>query len=257
MQSETTDGLTFDTADFGFGGIKDSAEEDLELLDVEETLEESIAQLGRSGSSGGNKIAANSDREVQTDSPPTVFHNHYVGYMDLCADAKTVMGYLDTHQGWFRRCAHPLKADPICENGYALGVGRVGAFGFSVDPRIGLDLLPQESGIYRINTIPIPDREPQNYEVDFHAVMSLVEKPIPTEKTVGFVVTSVEWQLDLTVKLQFPKFIHAMPHDLIKRTGDGLLGLVVKRVSKSLTDKVQSDFHKSIGVSALKKRLEN
>jgi hypothetical protein len=176
---------------------------------------------------------------------PTIFRNHYVGYMDLLADQETVMHYLDRHEGWFRRCAKPFRADPLGTTGYAMGVGRVGAFGFYVDPRVGLDLLPQEGGVYRIRTIPIPDQEPQGYEVDFQAEMRLLEQPLVVEDAARGLMTAIEWDLDLTVTLQFPAFILKLPQESIQKTGDGVLAFVVKRVSKSLTAKVQDDFHRS------------
>jgi len=203
-----------------------------------------------------NKELENSENSLQNPNCPlTNFTNHYVGYMDLLADLKTVMDYLDTHQGWFKRCAHPFKADAIGTTGYAMGVGRVGAFGFEVDPRVGLNLLPpDENNVYRIVTIPIPDQEPQGYEVDFRAEMSLTEVPLqPTDypKLDSAVLdtypmmTSVAWDLNLRVTLQFPAFIHRMPMDLIQKTGDGVLAFVVEKVSRSLTGKVQDDFHQT------------
>lgn len=171
---------------------------------------------------------------------PTKFVNHYVGYMDLWADKATVMAYLNAHQGWFRRCAKPFPADPIGDSGYALGVGKVGAFGFYVDPRVGLNLLPPENDVYRIQTIPIPDQAPQGYEVDFNAEMRLKECPKEIEPGV---MTAIEWDLDLVVTLQFPSFIHRMSGEMIQNTGNGVLAFVVKRMSSFLTAKVQADFH--------------
>ncbi|PZV16196.1 MAG: hypothetical protein DCF20_08625 [Pseudanabaena sp.] len=180
----------------------------------------------------------------------TSFHNHYVGYMDLFADKLTVMKYLNAHQGWFKRCAHPFKADPIGEMGYAMGVGQVGAMGFKVDARVGLNLLPpDENSVYRITTIPIPNQPPQGYEVDFQAEMRLQEKPLELRSGQTLdqkaVMTSIEWDLNLTVTLQFPQFVQRLSQDMLQKTGDGVLGFVVKRVSKSLTAKVQDDFHKT------------
>ncbi|NUN66217.1 DUF1997 domain-containing protein [Pseudanabaena biceps] len=178
------------------------------------------------------------------------FHNHYIGHMDLLADKVTVMKYLDAHQGWFRRCANPFKADPIGETGYAMGVGKVGAMGFQVDARVGLNLLPpDQNDVYRINTIPIPDQAPQEYEVDFQAEMRLRERSLDPEsaKSLGqnLVLTEIEWDLNLTVSLNFPQFISRLSQDILQKTGDSVLGFVVKRVSKSLTAKVQDDFHKT------------
>jgi hypothetical protein len=192
----------------------------------------------------------NQDLKATQKTDKTAFHNNYVGYMDLFADQQTVMKYLDAHQGWFRRCAHPFKADPIGETGYAMGVGKVGAMGFQVDARVGLDLLPPDANsVYRIVTIPIPNQLPQGYEVDFHAEMRLEEKTLDLQvgSQVGqnAVMTSIEWDLNITVSLQFPPFIQRLSQDMLQKTGDGVLGFVVKRVSKSLTAKVQDDFHKT------------
>jgi Protein of unknown function (DUF1997) len=177
---------------------------------------------------------------------PTIFRNHFVGYMDLYSDRQSVMDYLDAHQGWFRRCAKPFKADPLGESGYAMGVGKVGAFGFFVEPKVGLNLLPQDQGLYRILTVEIPDQPPLGYEVDFQAVMELVETPTPAEfQSISAQITVVQWTLDLQVSLQFPKFILSMSREWIQNTGDGVLAMVVKRVSNSLTAKVQADFHKT------------
>ncbi len=178
------------------------------------------------------------------------FRNHYIGNMDLLADKQTVMKYLDAHQGWFRRCAHPFKADPIGETGYAMGIGQVGALGFKVDARVGLNLLPPDQNcIYRIVTIPIPEQEPQGYEVEFEAEMRLEEKTLELRAGEKFgdapLITAIEWDLNLTVSLHFPNFIQKLAKDMIQKTGDSVLGFIVQRVSKSLTAKVQDDFHKT------------
>jgi len=185
------------------------------------------------------------------------FHNHYIGNMDLFADKQTVMKYLDAHQGWFRRCAHPFKADPIGETGYAMGIGKVGALGFQVDARVGLNLLPpDENSVYRIVTIPIPDQKPQGYEVDFQAEMRLEEKTLELRagEKIGNdpLITSIEWDLNLTVSLHFPAFIQKLSRDMIQKTGDSVLGFIVQRVSKSLTAKVQDDFHKTHAIKVPK-----
>ncbi|MFN3361857.1 MAG: DUF1997 domain-containing protein [Pseudanabaenaceae cyanobacterium] len=196
-----------------------------------------------------------SNPDNQLDLPPlTVFRHEFVGRMDLFADRQTVMDYLDRHQGWFRRCAHPFRADPIGENGYAIGIGKIGAFGFKVDPRVGLHLLPQEQGVYRICTIPIPDQEPQGYEVDFRAEMYLQEEPVPPAYETDIpLMTKVEWHLLLTVSLRFPPFIYRLPQETIQSTGDAILAMVVRRVSNSLTRKVQADFHHTHNIQVPKK----
>jgi len=220
-----------------------------------------LSAYGNDDDSSGNLIDPEDEspealkQNIQLDIKPSSdysnsFYNHYIGYMDLLADQVTVMKYLDAHQGWFRRCAHPFKADPIGETGYAMGVGKVGAMGFQVDARVGLNLLPpDENFVYRITTIPIPNQPPQGYEVDFQAEMRLKEKPLESPKEIqlgqNLTITSVEWDLHLTVSLQFPNFIQRISADILQKTGDSVLGFVVQRVSKSLTAKVQDDFHKT------------
>jgi Protein of unknown function (DUF1997) len=208
-------------------------------------------------SSLGQAIASTSETAELPEGQekePTVFRNHFVGYMDLYSDRQSVMDYLDAHQGWFRRCAKPFKAEPIGESGYAMGVGKVGAFGFFVEPKVGLHLLPQDRGVYRILTVEIPEQPPLGYEVDFHAAMELVEKPTPEEhQEISALLTVVQWTLDLQVSLQFPKFILSMSREWIQKTGDGVLAMVVKRVSNSLTAKVQADFHKTKDITLPRK----
>ncbi len=183
---------------------------------------------------------------------PTRFYSQYVDSMEMCASPETVAAYFDNHSAWFSRCAQPMKAEPIGQNGYALTIGRFGSYGFVIEPKIGLDLLPQEQGIYRIETIPVPGYTPTGYDVDFRAAMELIEI-----NAGGFVKvngqdefthrsTRVQWHLDLTVTIQFPRFIHrALPKSLIQTTGDRVLRQIVRQVSHRLTRKVLEDFHTS------------
>lgn len=170
------------------------------------------------------------------------FDNHFVGSMAMNAPPAVVAAYLGTHHEWFRRCSHPMKAELITENGYALTLGRFGSFGYVVEPKIGLDLIPPEAGIYRIQTIPVPGYTPCGYDVDFRAELELVEAPSDTNPIDGC-LTQVEWRLDLTVWLQFPHFIQRLPCNLIVKTGNHVLGQVVRQISRRLTHKVQQDFH--------------
>lgn len=200
------------------------------------------------------------EESSQTTTEPTQFHSRFIDHMELYADAGTVAGYFDVHQEWFRRCAHPMAAEPIGDTGYALVIGRFGSFGYEVEPKIGLNLLPQNAGVYRIETIAVPDYESLGYEVDFKAAMELVEiqpdesdHPEMLQGTDLTQVTRVQWDLDLTVTIQFPRFIHALPKSLIQSTGDQLLKQIVRQVSNRLTRKVQDDFHRTYAI-ALPKR---
>ncbi|HEY9301223.1 MAG TPA: DUF1997 domain-containing protein, partial [Phormidium sp.] len=113
--------------------------------------------------------------QVAEESEPFRFHGYFEDCMEMNAPPEVVADYLNAHHAWFRRCAHPMKAEPLGENGYALVIGRFGSFGYEVEPKIGLNLLPPEAGIYRISTISIPGYVAPGYDVDFNAAMKLVE----------------------------------------------------------------------------------
>ena len=68
-----------------------------------------------------------------------------------------------------------MTVEAIGDNGYGLTVGKFKSLNHEVEPKIGLHLLPQEEGVYRIETIPVPGYEPTGYDVDFKAYMTLCE----------------------------------------------------------------------------------
>ncbi|MDZ8029904.1 DUF1997 domain-containing protein [Nostoc sp. DedSLP04] len=175
----------------------------------------------------------------------TKFYGRYQDCMEMAAPVEKVAEYLNSHASWFARCAEPMKVQSLGENGYALTIGRFGSFGYEVEPKIGLELLPPEKGIYRIRTIPIPDYQPPGYDVDYRASLELKETDLST--SIGK-VTRVEWELDLIVYLHFPRFIQRLPKSIIQSTGDRLLNQIVRQVSRRLTRKVQEDFHKSLEI---------
>lgn len=192
---------------------------------------------------------------------PSYFHGYYASCMEMFADAQTVAHYLDSHREWFLRCAHPMKAESLGENGYDITIGKFGSFGYEVEPKIGLDLLPQDQGVYRIRTIPIPGYESVGYQVDFQAAMHLIEKEmnphlyvIADAAELPSQMTHVEWDLKLDVTIHFPRFIQALPKSLIQSTGDRLLNQIVRQVSRRLTQKVQDDFHSTHNIPFPKKR---
>lgn len=198
-----------------------------------------LLQAGSDLVEGHANAQTNSDSE--SGSETILFEGYYIGDMQMYADAQTVAEYLDSHQGWFERCAKPMAVESIGKNGYALKLGRFGSLNFELEPKIGLHLLPQESGIYRIETIPVPDYEPKGYDVDFQAAMTLAENE--THEAPVSRATSVEWELKLNTWVQMPRFIQALPQNIVKTSGDKLLNQIVKQVSRRLTRKVQEDFH--------------
>jgi len=242
-RKSSDDNLEFEP--ISFDDIEELPEEDFDLVDDDDPAAVKTVQP-----------KPQPPKAKEKERPFGQFRNQYLGYMDLYGDAETVKNYLNAHQGWFRRCAHPLKAHPLSDNAYALEIFAIGAFGFIVQPKIGLNLLPEDNNAYRIETVPVPDLPPQGYEVDFQAVMELMPKSsVVTSLPKGAKdLTSVEWQLDLVVTLQFPKFVQVMSRQLIEKTGDAILSTVVRQISRSLTAKVQADFHRTVGVYTSNKK---
>ncbi|MEH2289910.1 DUF1997 domain-containing protein [Nostoc sp.] len=186
------------------------------------------------------------DRLTETNvATLTKFSGRYQDFMEMAAPVEKVAEYLNAHASWFARCAEPMKVQSLGENAYTLVIGRFGSFGYEVEPKIGLELLPPEEGIYRIRTIPIPDYQPPGYDVDYRASLQLIETDVSTSISK---VTRVEWELDLIVYLHFPRFIQRLPQSIIQSTGDRLLNQIVRQVSRRLTRKVQEDFHKSLEI---------
>ena len=186
-----------------------------------------------------------------------VFSVCFNGRMDMYSDVETVAEYLNAHEGWFCRCAQPMKVEPLNENGYILTVGKFGSFGYEVEPKMGVVLNPPVDCVYLMQTIPIPDCD-EGYEVNYRANLKLEEVAGDTVAKSGGLfnkvnvperITKVNWDLDLTVKVEFPAFISKLSPNLIQATGDRLMAQIIRQVSPRLTYKVQQDFHQSQGLA--------
>lgn len=172
----------------------------------------------------------------------------------MYSDVDTVADYLNAHEGWFCRCARPMKVEPLGNNGYILVIGRFNSLGYQVEPKIAVVLEPPVDRVYDMHTIPVSEGEPLGYEVNFQASMELTAsdpecderlKASFAKKRIALPATStkVNWTLSLSVKVDFPKFISKFSPSLIESTGDRLLAQIVRQVSPRLTHKVQQDFH--------------
>ncbi len=196
------------------------------------------------------ELTGNNSLEQQT---TFVFEVSFNGRMDMYSDVDTVAKYLNAHEGWFCRCAQPMKVTPLSDNGYVLTVGKYGSFGYEVEPKIAVVLNPPLDRVYRMHTIPIPDYDSPGYEVNYNAVMKLQElevdsteivtKGLFSKQIIPTRITQVTWELDLKVEVEFPQFIARLSSGLIQGTGDRLLAQIVRQVSPRLTYKVQQDFH--------------
>lgn len=187
----------------------------------------------------------------------THFQAHFEGCMEMYSDAQTVAKYLEQHEGWFCRCAEPMKTEPIGNNGYILAIGKYGAFGYNVEPKMAIILEPPDiDGVYCMHSIPLEGEEHLGYQVDYRALMTL-DEVLASQTESGLksvfkkhgitqcpvVVTKVTWELHMDIMVRFPKFISKLPSSLIQTTGDRLLSEIVRQISPRLTYKVQQDFH--------------
>jgi hypothetical protein len=171
---------------------------------------------------------------------PTKFCGSYQDSMEMYASVEQVEEYFHAHASWFVRCAEPMKVQSLGENSYALAVGKFGAFGYDVEPKIGLELLKPQDCKFYIRTIPVPNYQAPGYEVDYKSSTQLIGDADG--------ITRVEWELELVVELQFPRFIQRLPYSLIQSTGDRILNQIIRQVSRRLTHKVQKDFHQSLNI---------
>ncbi|MEB3255634.1 MAG: DUF1997 domain-containing protein [Synechococcaceae cyanobacterium] len=185
------------------------------------------------------------------------YGSQFADLMEMRAPAPVVAAYLDRHEGWFQRCAAPMRVQPLEDNGYVLTLGRFGNFGFEVEPTIGLSLLPQAAGVYRILTAAVPDPDATLaglYDVEFNASLRLDEPgadepELSNEEVDGLMAhTLVRWELDLQVWIRLPGMITILPEPLVQSSGDRLLRQIVRQISRRLTWKVQEDFHASHGI---------
>ncbi|MGB5136710.1 MAG: DUF1997 domain-containing protein [Prochlorococcaceae cyanobacterium] len=177
------------------------------------------------------------------------YASSFADLMEMRAEADQVAGYLDRHEGWFRRCAAPMPVEPLGRNGYRLTLGRFGNFGFEVEPTIALELLPQSDGVYRIITVPAAGGYGSLeglYDVEFNAALQL-DQP-------GGDLTLVRWQLDLCVWIRLPGVITLLPGSLVQSSGEHLLRQIVRQISRRLTWKVQEDFHATHGLECPPRR---
>ena len=65
-----------------------------------------------------------------------------------------------------------MTVQPLDVNAYRLQLGKFGNFGFEVEPKIDLVLLPQQQGVYRIETLAPALPVDEGYNVDFKPASS-------------------------------------------------------------------------------------
>lgn len=202
-------------------------------------------------------VNAFSDEKLEINSQnPISFQSSFCGIVEMYSDEDTVTNYLNDHQGWFVRCASPMKAEPFGDNGYTLIIGNYGAFGYNVNPQMSVILESSQSKYYSMYSVNNPDFNYSGYEVDYRSNMSIESIPL-CQASVGIEkvysqygknflpenITKINWHLDLQVKVRFPPFIYKIPMSIIQNTGDRLLSQIIKQISPHLSYKMQKDFH--------------
>ena len=216
--------------------------QELPLLPL--SLSTAPAQASSKGELGSGLLLRHSD-----DPRVRRYASAFADVMEMRASAPVVSEYLDHHEGWFRRCAAPMTVEPLGKRGYALTLGTFGNFGFEVEPTIGLELLPQNQGLYRILTVPHPSGDPRLeglYDVEFNASLQLDQaNDAAVVSNDSRPQTLVRWELDLSVWVRLPGVITLLPDGLVQSSGDHLLRQIVRQISRRLTWKVQEDFHGS------------
>ena len=188
--------------------------------------------------------------------PIMIFQTRFTGMMEMYSDQKKVSEYLNDHQGWFVRCAEPMKVIPFGDHGYTLIIGNYGAFGYSLEPQMTVVLERPNSQGYSMYSISNPKLSNLTYEVNYRSDLNIQSVPVShAAKGIEKVyrkqgqnvlpenITKINWQLDLSVNIQFPSFIYRLPMSMIQSTGSRLLAEIVKQISPRLSYKVQKDFH--------------
>lgn len=209
-------------------------------------------KISQIGSSGIKSLFEDADPRIRK------YTSRFSDLMEMRAPVEVVASYLARHKAWFIRCAKPMAAEEIGNNSYAITLGRFGNFGFEVEPTIGLELLSLAKGVYRIQTVPVPDADPSlaiPYHVEFNACLQLDEitrgegaTEISSEEDALMGHTLARWELDLMVMIYLPSMLTLLPEQLVQSSGDHLLRQIVRQISRRLTWKVQEDFHACFGI---------
>ncbi|MFM6611938.1 MAG: DUF1997 domain-containing protein [Dolichospermum sp.] len=197
-------------------------------------------EVQNSSLSVNESASASDDLLIENNIIQNRFYGSYQDSMEIYASIEQVEAYFNNHASWFSRCAEPMKVNALSENSYALVVGKFGAFGYDVEPKIGLQLSTPQNREYHIRTIPLHNYQAPGYEGDYKSLTRLIDGVDG--------LTLVEWKLDLVVELHFPKFIQRLPHALIQSTGSRILNQIVHQISRRLTRKVKKDFYQSLNI---------
>lgn len=201
------------------------------------------------------------DISAEESKPIMSFQTRFAGIMEMYSDRQTVCEYLNDHQGWFIRCAEPMKVTRFGNNGYTLTIGNYGAFGYNLEPQMTVILEAPQNDNYSMYSVANPQLSKSTYEVHYRSDLNIKSIPLSqADKAIKKVykkqgleklpesITKINWQLQLQVNIQFPAFIYKLPTSMINSTGNRVLAQIVKQISPRLSYKVQKDFHSRLNL---------
>ncbi len=162
------------------------------------------------------------------------------GQVDMETEREPLAAYLQEHQEWIDRCFKPLKVFPLSESTYKLQFFRIGGLGFELEPCFGVKIWSEENYMFRLSSIELPSDADLPYTVDCQSFFQLQDLP-----TAG--MTRVNWDLELDIWMELPRFLAAFPYNLVYNVGAQVVRQVTRRMSDRLTHNVCTDYYRSVG----------
>lgn len=205
------------------------------------------------------------------------------GQVDLETSQADLAHYLQQHQSWVARCFKPLKVEALdpdsasdagvkAEVGleigqrYRLQFFKIGGLGFELEPSFGVRIWQESETLFRLSSIELPSDEGLPYTVNCEAYFELEQlslspdtnspdtnlngKASPNSNTnpnSKDPVTRVHWRLELNISMTLPRFLQALPRQMVYGVGSNVVCRVTRTMSDRLTQNVCQDFYRSIG----------
>ncbi len=202
---------------------------------------------------------------------------HQQGQVDLETSQADLAHYLRQHQTWVARCFKPLKVEaldldpasdpeintnseisPEIGQHYRLQFFKIGGLGFELEPSFGVRIWQESESVFRLSSIELPSDEGLPYSVNCEAYFELEElnlSPDPNSNSnpnskvpnTQDPVTRVHWRLELNISMTLPRFLQALPRQMVYGVGSNVVCRVTRTMSDRLTQNVCQDFYRLIG----------
>lgn len=167
------------------------------------------------------------------------------GQVDMQTKRESLAAYLQEHQKWIDRCFKPLKVFPLSDSTYKLQFFRIGGLGFELEPCFGVKIWSEKHYMFRLSSIELPSDADLPYTVDCQSYFQLEELPESG-------MTRVNWDLELDIWMELPRFLAAFPYNLVYNVGAKVVRQVTRRMSDRLTHNVCTDYYRSVGMGGKK-----